>query len=42
MLFALALPVFGSALCNPAEAKILQFDAGGLYYTWPTAINASM
>lgn len=41
ILFALALGVFGTALCNPTEAKTARFDAGDFGYTWPMAINAS-
>src|SRR5690349_553986 len=39
---ALALVVFGTGLCGPAQAKIIKFDPPGSTETLPFAINSSL
>src|SRR5438132_804355 len=39
--FALALGIFGTGLCDPVQARIIEFDPPGSGYTYPIGINAS-
>jgi len=38
---ALALAIFGTGLCDPAQAKIIKFDPPGSTSTYASGINAS-
>src|SRR5437016_3239234 len=38
---ALTLAIFGTELCDPAEARIITFDPPGADATYPSGINAS-
>jgi len=39
--FALTLIIFGTGLCDPVQARIIEFDPPGSGYTYPIGINAS-
>src|SRR5690349_3720187 len=39
--FALTVGIFGTGLCDPAQARIIKFDPPGSTNTLPFAINAS-